>query len=174
MAWTKAFAQANLMNQEPNPATMDFNEIIVAYGKKDAPAFNKAVAGYESALGAQPPAGLDIRKIDFEAFFNHARLFFWASWMYVAAFALAAMGWLGWSRPFNRAAFGLVLFTFVIHTIALVSRIYISGRPPVTNLYSSADLHRLGWGAVGHRARNDLPAGYRKYYRRAPSVSRRF
>ncbi len=146
MAWTKAFAQANLMNQEPNPATMDFNEIVVAYGKKDAAAFNKAVAAYESALAAQPPAGLDIRKIDFEAFFNHARLFFWASWIYVAAFALAALGWLGWTRPLNRAALGLVLLTFVIHTIALVSRIYISGRPPVTNLYSSAIF--IGWGGV--------------------------
>jgi ABC-type transport system involved in cytochrome c biogenesis permease subunit len=146
VAWTKAFAQANLMNQEPNPATLDLNEIIVGYGKKDAAAFNKAVASYESALAARPPAGLDVRKIDFEAFFNHARLFFWASWMYVVAFTLAAIGWLGWSRPMNRAALGLVLVTFVIHTIALVSRIYISGRPPVTNLYSAAIF--IGWGGV--------------------------
>ncbi|HVU86620.1 MAG TPA: cytochrome c biogenesis protein CcsA [Pirellulales bacterium] len=146
VAWTKAFAQANLMNQEPNPATLDFNEIVVGYAKKDAAAFNKAVTGYESALAARPPAGLNVRKIDFEASFNHARLFFWASWMYVVAFVLAAIGWLGWSRPMNRAALGLVLVTFVIHTIALVSRIYISGRPPVTNLYSAAIF--IGWGGV--------------------------
>jgi ABC-type transport system involved in cytochrome c biogenesis permease subunit len=145
-AWTKAFAQANLMNQKPNPATMAFNEIIVAYAKKDASAFNKAVAEYQSDLRNAPPENLNERKIDFEAFFNHARLFFWASWMYVGAFALAAIGWLGWSRPLNRAAFGLVLFTFVIQSIALVSRIYISGRPPVTNLYSSAIF--IGWGGV--------------------------
>ena len=39
-----------------------------------------------------------------------------------------------------------MLVTFVIHTIALVSRIYISGRPPVTNLYSAAIF--IGWGGV--------------------------
>ena len=37
-------------------------------------------------------------------------------------------------------------FTFALHTFALVSRIYISGRPPVTNLYSSAIF--IGWAAV--------------------------
>jgi ABC-type transport system involved in cytochrome c biogenesis permease subunit len=35
---------------------------------------------------------------------------------------------------------------YVVHTAALISRIYISGRPPVTNLYSSAVF--IGWGAV--------------------------
>ena len=33
-----------------------------------------------------------------------------------------------------------------MHTFALVSRIYISGRPPVTNLYSAAVF--IGWGGV--------------------------
>jgi ABC-type transport system involved in cytochrome c biogenesis permease subunit len=38
------------------------------------------------------------------------------------------------------------VLALVVHTIALVSRIYISGRPPVTNLYSSAVF--IGWGCV--------------------------
>src|SRR6185295_7626571 len=40
----------------------------------------------------------------------------------------------------------LLWFTFAVHTLALVGRIYISGRPPVTNLYSAAVF--IGWGAV--------------------------
>jgi ABC-type transport system involved in cytochrome c biogenesis permease subunit len=36
--------------------------------------------------------------------------------------------------------------TFLLHTFALVGRIYISGRPPVTNLYSSAIF--IGWACV--------------------------
>ena len=66
--------------------------------------------------------------------------------LYVVAFVLAAVAWLGWSVPLNRAAIWLVIFTFAVHTVALVSRIYISGRPPVTNLYSSAIF--IGWGCV--------------------------
>ena len=79
-------------------------------------------------------------------FFNSFEPFYRALVLYVAAFVLVALGWLGWSRPLNRAAFWLVVFTFALHTFAVISRIYISGRPPVTNLYSSAVF--IGWGAV--------------------------
>ena len=53
---------------------------------------------------------------------------------------------MGWSGTLNRAAFWLIAVTLVVHTAALVARIYISGRPPVTNLYSSAVF--IGWGCV--------------------------
>ena len=40
----------------------------------------------------------------------------------------------------------LLWFTFALHTFALVARIYISGRPPITNLYSTAIF--IGWAGV--------------------------
>jgi ABC-type transport system involved in cytochrome c biogenesis permease subunit len=40
----------------------------------------------------------------------------------------------------------LLVLTLVLHTFALVARIYISGRPPITNLYSTAIF--IGWGGV--------------------------
>jgi ABC-type transport system involved in cytochrome c biogenesis permease subunit len=46
----------------------------------------------------------------------------------------------------RRSAYWLLVFTFVIHTLALAARVYISGRPPVTNLYSSAIF--IGWAIV--------------------------
>ena len=39
-----------------------------------------------------------------------------------------------------------MLLAFVLHTVALILRMWISGRPPVTNLYSSAIF--IGWGIV--------------------------
>jgi len=36
--------------------------------------------------------------------------------------------------------------TLVVHTAGLIARMYISGRPPVTNLYSSAIF--IGWGGI--------------------------
>jgi ABC-type transport system involved in cytochrome c biogenesis permease subunit len=73
--------------------------------------------------------------------------------LYVMAFIIAALGWLclafNWPaglRIAGRTAFALTAFTLVIHTLALVARMYISGRPPVTNLYSSAVF--IGWGCV--------------------------
>jgi ABC-type transport system involved in cytochrome c biogenesis permease subunit len=40
----------------------------------------------------------------------------------------------------------VLIVTFLLQTTGLICRIYISGRPPVTNLYSSAIF--IGWGAV--------------------------
>jgi ABC-type transport system involved in cytochrome c biogenesis permease subunit len=55
-------------------------------------------------------------------------------------------GWLGGHEALRRTSLGLILLALVLHTLALAGRIYISGRPPVTNLYSSAVF--LGWGCV--------------------------
>ena len=91
-------------------------------------------------------ADLDLTKIRYEAFFNHFEPCYHATVLYVGAFVLAALAWLGWSGPLNRASFGLLVTAFCLHFFVLISRIYISGRPPVTNLYSSAIF--IGWAAV--------------------------
>ena len=71
--------------------------------------------------------------------------------LYIVSFVLVAMGWVCAAfdkfRVLNRSAFWLLVAAFALHTLALAARIYISGRPPVTNLYSSAIF--IGWGAVG-------------------------
>jgi ABC-type transport system involved in cytochrome c biogenesis permease subunit len=53
---------------------------------------------------------------------------------------LTATEWL------RRSAFNLVALAWVVHTIGLICRMVLEGRPPVTNLYSSAIF--IGWGAV--------------------------
>ncbi|HEY2841509.1 MAG TPA: cytochrome c biogenesis protein CcsA [Pirellulales bacterium] len=145
-ALSRALLGKKFLQQEPPRAISDLAKAMADYAGKDAKAFNGDVREYQSWLAAHPPENLNPKKIEFEAFFNRARPFFWATWLYVVAFALAALAWLGWARPLNRAAFWLLVFTFGLHTAALVGRIYISGRPPVTNLYSSAVF--IGWGSV--------------------------
>src|SRR3712207_7344439 len=46
----------------------------------------------------------------------------------------------------SKTAFMLMALGFLIHTINLIFRMYLHGRPPVTNLYSSAIF--VGWGSV--------------------------
>jgi ABC-type transport system involved in cytochrome c biogenesis permease subunit len=129
-----------------NPATAGFEKILNAYASGNAEGFNGAVASYQNYLAEHSPAELDHEKVQYEAFFNRFEPFYCALVLYVVAFVLVACGWLGWSGPLNRAAFWLIVLAFSVHTFALVSRIYISGRPPVTNLYSSAVF--IGWGGV--------------------------
>jgi ABC-type transport system involved in cytochrome c biogenesis permease subunit len=56
----------------------------------------------------------------------------------------------GWAWPKRKAlpeaASGLLWAAFVVHTVGLVARMLIQGRPPVTNLYSSAVF--VGWVAA--------------------------
>ncbi|MGC1272295.1 MAG: cytochrome c biogenesis protein CcsA [Planctomycetaceae bacterium] len=131
---------------ESDSGVVAWNNIIDAWNKNDTAGFNAAVKKYRASLEAETPKGYSPGKVDFEAYFNHAAPFYYLMIPYVFAALLAAFSWMGLSRPLNRTAFWLVVMTFVLHTLALAGRIYISGRPPVTNLYSSAVF--IGWGAV--------------------------
>src|SRR5207302_5552709 len=111
-------------------------------GKADR--FNKAVADYERHLTYVPPEY--VNKAGFEVFFNHFEPFYQCTILYVLVFLLACVGWIAFIGPLNRAAFWLAVLTVVVHTWALGVRMYLQGRPPVTNLYSAAVW--IAWGCV--------------------------
>jgi ABC-type transport system involved in cytochrome c biogenesis permease subunit len=150
-------------NQPVNPATVALSTMLDAYARNDATTFNKQLADYRHVLadyenslaananqlneaGVKKAEVLSQRKINFEVFYNHFSPFYYAAVLYFLAFVLAAAAWLAWTEPLRRASMWLLAFTFAIHTFALVARIDISGRPPVTNLYSSAVF--IGWACV--------------------------
>jgi ABC-type transport system involved in cytochrome c biogenesis permease subunit len=108
--------------------------------------FNTAVQRYLSQVERVHPQQYSERKIQLETWMNRVSPFYIGMELYVIAFLLAVVGWLIPSRKVNWAAFTLVVLTFALHTAALKFRIDISGRPPVTNLYSSAVF--IGWGCV--------------------------
>ena len=146
----QAYIDRVLQGSDGNPNTVSLAAIFRDYVKKDAAAFNSGVDKYHDSLVASPPKlllGNKIDKLGFESFFNHFEPFYYGCFLYVTAFILACLGFLGWSVPLNRAAFWLVATTLVLHTAAMVGRIVISGRPPVTNLYSAALF--IGWAGVG-------------------------
>ena len=143
---------------EPNPATEHLTAILQAYDDNRVKDFNQQVSDYRAYLEEHAPlvdekqdgvvhlAAMSIGTLDFEAWFNHFEPFYLSLVLYVARVHSGGPGLAGLERPLNRAAFWLIVFTFVVHTFALGLRIYISGRPPVTNLYSSAVF--IGWGCV--------------------------
>jgi len=70
----------------------------------------------------------------------------------VLAFVVGIIGLLvlvalpEWSETLRRSAFGLICVAATVHTLCLAYRMFLEGRPPVTNLYSSAIF--IGWAAV--------------------------
>ncbi len=148
-AYTHAIFQATaqrMMQETPNPATLALFRILGSYSTQNATEFNQAVRDYRTLLEDHRPEQWNERKTDFEVFYDHFEPFFYAMLLYFLAFVLACLAWFGWSRPLNRASFWLIALTLIVHTLALLARMYISGRPPVTNLYSSALF--IGWGCV--------------------------
>ena len=67
--------------------------------------------------------------------------------VYVTALVLVFCFWLNNNESYRRNALWIIGLAFVVHTFGLIFRMVLEGRPPVTNLYSSAVF--VGWGAVG-------------------------
>jgi ABC-type transport system involved in cytochrome c biogenesis permease subunit len=127
------------------PPVRALGEIFDAYKAGKADQFNRAVAEYHQNLDHVPAD--DLKKVSYEVFFNHFDAFTHCGWLYFAVFLLASASWLvGVGEPLRRAAFWLAILTLVVHSFALLSRMYIQGRPPVTNLYSAAVF--IGWGCL--------------------------
>jgi ABC-type transport system involved in cytochrome c biogenesis permease subunit len=161
------YAIKGLMKEPQNAATPAFRSILDAYQANDLERYNASLAAYkrivteraeadatyqaklvsEASVGERKTAEhLNLGRIAYEAGFNHFNPFVLAMALYLVCFVLSACSWLGWTTILNRSANWLLWFTFALHTYALIARIYISGRPPVTNLYSSAVF--IGWAAV--------------------------
>jgi cytochrome c-type biogenesis protein CcsB len=131
------------------PAVGFYARIATAYTQNNATEFNSAVAGYKNWL-AQDLAR-EAGKGRAEYYFNRTKMFLHATIIYIFAFVLAGGAlltfgsWPQLSESFRRSAFYLICLAFVVHTAGLLFRMSLEGRPPVTNLYSSAVF--IGWGA---------------------------
>jgi ABC-type transport system involved in cytochrome c biogenesis permease subunit len=141
----EAFQEERSSGAQSPGALHGFAEILRTYSKGDADGFNKAVGDYRKLVDTTLPG--DAGRAQFEAFYNHFEPFYQCTLLYVGIFLLACFSWMGWSRPLARSAFWLCVLTLGLHTLAIFARIVLQGRPPVTNLYSSAIF--VGWGCVG-------------------------
>jgi len=129
---------------EINPVTKWYADMVSAYRAGQPDDFNRAVGAYRTWLADHfaPQA----QKTDREFFFSTMEPFYKASVIYVLALVLALFSWFVLADWLRRSAFCLIALAWVIHTTGLVFRMYLEGRPPVTNLYSSAIF--IGWAAV--------------------------
>jgi len=130
---------------EPNPALLPFLALLGAVdGQPEV--FNTKLAAYETAIAAVPAVEETARRTAFEAWYNRFNPTGISRWFYLLAILLAFVSFLAWRQPLSQFVSWLLLATLVVHTFAIVARIYLTGRPPVVNLYSSAIF--IGWGCV--------------------------
>ncbi len=122
----------------------DFARLAGALAANQPGQFNAALNDYRARLAADHPKAVAKAKAEF--FFNQMEPFYNAMVIYVLAGLLACFSWFNLSETLRRSALWLVGLAFLIHTTGLIYRMVLEGRPPVTNLYSSAIF--IGWGAV--------------------------
>lgn len=130
----------------PNAAAME--KMIRAYAVDDVKTFNKEVDAYAAAMATQFPNQTFRARI--EAWFHQFAPFYQCSLLYLGVLILAIASWIvpsqGGRAALRWSAFSLACTILVIHTQALGLRIYLTERPPITNLYSASV--SIGWMCV--------------------------
>jgi ABC-type transport system involved in cytochrome c biogenesis permease subunit len=85
-------------------------------------------------------------KAESEAAFGRMQPFYWLLIAYAITVLMVFASWLTSSENLRAWAYRLLVACFVLHTLSLGYRMWLHGRPPVTNLYSSGIF--VAWGAV--------------------------
>jgi cytochrome c-type biogenesis protein CcsB len=137
-------------NQHFQPAALKLAAIATAYRQEKPAEFNLAVDDYRGLFASG--FATELRKGRAEFYYNNANAFLHATIIYIVALVLAGSALLlftvtpNLSEALRRSAFYLALFAGLVHTFGLIFRMMLEGRPPVTNLYSSAIF--IGWAAM--------------------------
>ena len=145
--WTKAGKAllGTFKNNSVNVHALTFAGLQRTWSQQNAEQFNTLLAKQRAEAEHSYPEIL--KKTDVEVSFNQAEPFYTSMTLYVLALLLALFSWLKWPDALQRSAYYLVLLAWVATTTGILLRMWIEGRPPVTNLYSSALF--VGWGSVG-------------------------
>ncbi len=86
------------------------------------------------------------RPVYWEWLFNQWSPFYTSMIVYLAAFCVVLLGWLLGRQAFQMVGFQLAAGAFGVHSLGIIIRMFLQGRPPVTNLYTSAVF--VGWVAI--------------------------
>ena len=133
-----------------HPAMANYAAMMTAYRQQKPDEFNRSLDEYKAWL--QPRFEKELQKGRAEFYYNDVKAFLHATIIYIFAFVLAGAAVLSitvtpsLSEALRKSAFYLVLLAGVVHTFGLVFRMALEGRPPVTNLYSSAIF--IGWATM--------------------------
>jgi len=134
----------SLSSGKIHPLAERYATMIAAFRKDDRLTFGTELQAIREYLKTNHAAAMGRMKNEF--IFNQSEPFYRGMVLYVIAFLLVCVSWLRWNDVLGRAAYWVLLVAFTVHTAGLAARVILQGRPPVTNLYSSAVF--VGWAAV--------------------------
>ncbi len=142
---TQLFREKMIELTAESPSISFWTGIIQAYRNKKPDDFNKLIEDYSTKVSVP---GMSLARTRLETMYNGFAPFYVCLVLYIGAVLLCFASWFGCTDELRRAAFRMLVFTAVIHFIALIARMYLQDRwlVFVTNLYSSAIF--IGFGCV--------------------------
>jgi cytochrome c-type biogenesis protein CcsB len=98
----------------------------------------KAVDTFKEKARAQNPAAYPSdRQISIEVHYDDFHPFMWAWISYLLAAIVIGVAWQTSRSGLMKAGWTLAVIAFLLHAYGFALRIYLTGRPPVSNMYES-------------------------------------
>jgi ABC-type transport system involved in cytochrome c biogenesis permease subunit len=107
------------------------------YRTGNALEFELAAHSFERSVLKRTQASTSVTNLDLELKYNRYDLFYRAKWFYGLAFLAGLIGILTQRKVIRLAALALTVAGLIPHTLGIVWRMTIMGRPPMTNLYAT-------------------------------------
>ena len=134
------------LNEEIKNEVLLLNEMSVAYRAGEQAAFDIAAHRFTDSVEKRAGGLRGVRAIPLELLYSKYPFYFFAQLFYVLAMVFAAVALFSPWPFLYRLSFYSIVLGFIPHTFALLLRIVILGRPPVTSLYETFIF--VSWVAV--------------------------
>lgn len=130
----------------PRPGVETFANMFAAYQNGDTEAFNSAVDEHLERVNEYEIPGYRSGMVSLERWMQSNWPTGTALVLYLIALVLGLACFAMNLPRLRQGVWGALIVALLIHTLAIVCRIAITGRAPVINIYSSAVF--IGWAAV--------------------------
>ena len=127
-----------------NPLLVAYHNLFLSIRMQDEAAFLTAIDIIETQLKKNHPEVVSHLKL--ESLFNTIQPFYLSTVLFFIALLLTIVVGFKPIKRLEQLAIALSVGAFGLHTFGLIARMFIQGRPPVTNLYSSSVF--VGWFAI--------------------------
>lgn len=145
------------LNQLPEDQRNAFSEVAKAFvtalpndvptASSEADQLKVAIDKFkESARNINPAAYADEKAVDIEVHYNSFAPFQKTWIVYLIAALALAFAWQSGRKQWYRAGWALAIIAFLLHTYGFGLRVYLTGRPPVSNMYESVIW--VSWGVM--------------------------
>lgn len=143
------------LGDEPKEAfaqlTKAFIDAIANAGKDKAPSVTPELLAardnfIEKARAAAPEKYADMKRIGWEIHLNDFHPFMWAWISYLIALVLLIASEMSGSNRADQVGRFALIAAFFLQTYGMALRVYLTGRPPVSNMYETVVW--VSWGAL--------------------------